>query len=118
MSTVLNSINAKALRDPRLTPHPDRAIGGTKKISTFLNRRGDALAIDLSSGAKNGMFMAARLAPNSVLPAIGRVPYVEDKSRNSNINVRELKGIALTRFEPSSYGQAQDVLEFFANLGA
>lgn len=75
MSTIMNSLNAEAMRDPRLETHPDRARGGTKYISIFRNRRGDAIALELSSGSKSGIFVAARLTRNSVLPAIDRVRY-------------------------------------------
>jgi hypothetical protein len=47
MPSINDTINASMLRDPRWTPHPERASGGTKYIATFLNRRGDAIALDL-----------------------------------------------------------------------
>nr|WP_314260733.1 hypothetical protein [uncultured Devosia sp.] len=116
ISKIMESLNASALRDERLTPHPSRRAGGTKYISIFINKRGDAMAIDLSSGSKNAIFMPAVLAPTHVLPAIERISYAMDKSKNSNVNVPELDDRALTRFHCSGLGQARDVLNYFANL--
>lgn len=116
ISKIMEALNASALRVDRLTPHPSRRAGGTKYISIFLNGRGDAMAIDLSSGSKNAIFMPAVLAPARVLPAIERISYAMDKSKNSNVNVPELDDRALTRFHCSGLGHARDVLNYFANL--
>ncbi|QQR39009.1 hypothetical protein [Devosia rhizoryzae] len=116
MSTINKSLNADMLRDPRWQPHPERAAGGTKYISTFHNRRGDAIALDLGSGGKNAVWVAAHLAPGSLIPAIERELYPADKPRNSNLNVTELKGKALMRLFPTSLSQARQLVEHFAQL--
>ncbi|SEP82538.1 hypothetical protein SAMN05428969_1075 [Devosia sp. YR412] len=116
ISKIIQSLNNSALHDKRLTPHPSRTVGGTQYISIFLNRRGDAMALDLSSGSNNAIFMPFAIAPARVLPAIDRTLYAADKSRNSNVNVPELQDRALTRFHCSGLGQARDVMNYFAEL--
>lgn len=116
MPSINDTINASMLRDPRWTPHPERAAGGTKYIATYLNRRGDAIALDLGSGGKNAIWVAARLAPGTLAPAIDRELYPADKPRNSNLNVRELKGKALMRLLPTSKSQSLELVEHFAEL--
>ncbi len=116
MPTINESLNASMMRDPRWTPHPDRATGGTKYIATYLNRRGDAVALDLGSGGKNAIWTVARLVPGSLAPAIDRELYPADRPRNSNLNVPELKGKPLMRLFPTSKSQSLELLEHFAEL--
>jgi hypothetical protein len=116
MPTINESLNASMLRDPRWTPHPDRAAGGTKYISTFRNRRGDTIALDLGSGGKNAIWAPARLVPGILAPAIDRELYPADRPRNSNLNVPELKGKPLMRLFPKSLGDARELMEHFADL--
>lgn len=116
MPTINESLNASMLRDPRWTPHPDRATGGTKYIATYLNRRGDVIALDLGSGGKNAIWTLARLVPGSLAPAIDRELYPADRPRNSNLNVPELKGKPLMRLFPTSRTQSLELLEHFADL--
>lgn len=116
MPTINDAINAGMLRDPRWRTHPERAAGGTKYISTFLNRRGDAIAIDLSSGDENAIWTLARLVPETLLPAIRREPYPASKGRNSNLNVRELKGKPLVRLFPATREEALQIVDHFAGL--
>jgi len=115
MASAIESLNAQMLRDERFTVHPDRE-GGTKKIATYLNRNGDAIALDLSSGSVMGIWVSSHLVTQRVLSAIRRVLYIQGEGRNSNINVPELKSRVLTRFEPSSLSQAREVIDYFAAI--
>ena len=114
MPTINESLNAAMLRDPRWKAHPARPAGGTKYISTFLNGRGDAIALDLGSGSKNAIWAPARLVPAILAPAVDREFYAADRPRNSNLNVPELKGKPLMRLYPKTMTEAQDLLEHFA----
>ena len=116
MPTINDSLNATMLRDPRWTPHAERAAGGTKYISTFRNRRGDVIALDLGSGGKNAIWAPARLVPGILAPAIDREFYPADRPRNSNLNVPELMGKPLMRLFPTSRSQSLELLEHFAEL--
>lgn len=116
MPSINDTINAAMLRDPRWAAHPERAAGGTKYIATFLNRRGDAIALDLGSGGKNAIWVPARLAPGTLAPAIDRELYPAEKPRNSNLNVSQLKGKALMRFFPASLSEARQLVDHFAEL--
>ena len=115
MPTINDIINAGMQRDPRWTPHPDQP-NGTKKIATYRNRRGDVIAIDLSSGDENAIWTLARLVPETLLPAIRREPYPMSRSRNSNLSVRELKGKPLVRLYPATREDAHQLVEHFAEL--
>lgn len=116
MPSINDTINANMLRDPRWTAHPERAAGGTKYIATFLNRRGDAIALDLGSGGKNAIWALARLVPGTLAPAIDRELYPADRARNSNLNVRELKGKPLMRLFPTNLTEARQLVDHFAEL--
>lgn len=114
MPNIIESLNASMLRDPRWTPHQDRRAGGTKYISTFVNGRGDVIALDLGSGGKCAIWALARLSPGTLAPAVDRELYPSDRPRNSNLNVPELKGKPLMRFYPRSRTEAQQLVDHFA----
>ena len=70
MPSVMESLNNAALRDERIKPHPARRIGGTKKISIFVNDKGDALALDLTSGKTSGIWVSAHIVLPGALGAV------------------------------------------------
>jgi hypothetical protein len=106
MDSFMDALNSILMRDRRWRPHPDQPRG-TKKIATYLNRRGDAIAIDLSSGGENAIWTLARLVPETLLPQIRREPYAAERERNSNLSVSQFKGKALMRLYPSSLPEAR-----------
>ena len=79
MPNIIESLNASMLRDPRWTPHQDRRAGGTKYISTFVNRRGDVIALDLGSGGKCAIWAQAQLSPSTLAPAVDRELYPSNR---------------------------------------
>jgi hypothetical protein len=111
MDSFMDALNSALMRDRRWRPHPDQRPGGTNKIATYLNSRGDAIAIDLSSGGENAVWTLARLVPDTMLPEIRREPYVPEKGRNSNLSVSQLKGKALVRLYPSSLPEARLLID-------
>lgn len=113
MDHFMEALNSALMRDHRWRPHPDQRTGGTKKIATYLNSRGDAIAIDLSSGSENAIWTLARLAPDTLMPEIRRAPYAVDKSRNSNL-VHQMKGRPLVRFFLESLPQARLLIDHLA----
>ncbi|SMQ85909.1 hypothetical protein SAMN06295905_3204 [Devosia lucknowensis] len=115
MPGIIESLNEAMLRDPRWRPHQDRRAGGTKYISTFVNSRGDVIALDLGSGGKSAIWALARLSPGSLMPSVDREFYPADRPRNSNLSVPELKGKPLTRFYPTSRSEAQQLVDHFAS---
>lgn len=115
MTNFLDVLNRNMLNDRNWKPHPERRTGGTNYISTFLNGRGDAVALDLGSGSENAIWTLARLMPGTLLPEIRRAPYVAAKGRNSNLNVHQLKGKPLVRLFPESLAQARLLIEQLAN---
>ena len=114
MDSFMGALNSALMRDRRWRPHPDQRVGGTNKIATYLNGRGDPVAIDLSSGGENAIWTLARLAPDTLLPEIRREPYVPEKGRNSNLSVSQLKGKALVCLFPASLPQARLLVDQLA----
>jgi len=113
MPNIIESLNASMLRDRRWRSHPNQRTGGTNKMANYLNSRGDPIALDLSSGEENAIWTLARLAPETLMPGTRREPYSATKGRNSNL-VREFKGKPLMRFYPSTYTEAQQLIDQLA----
>ena len=113
MTNFLDILERKLLRGGKWRAHGER-LKGTKKISTMLNVRGDAVALDLSSGSENAIWALARLVPDTLMPEVRRESYSADRSRNSNINVHQLKGRPLVRLYPDELEQAERLMDHLA----
>jgi hypothetical protein len=113
MTHFLDVLKRKLLREGKWREHGER-LNGTQKISTLLNGRGDAVALDLSSGSENAIWALARLVPDTLMPEVRREPYTGQRGRNSNVNVHQLKGKPLVRLYPDGLEQAERLMDHLA----
>jgi hypothetical protein len=111
-------IQAEMDHDPRLLQHPDRRIGGTKKVVIYNTTNGRTLALDKTSNGKQPIWTRASDVGHGCFPHIVGEAYQAERGRNSNLNVPELKGLALSRFYPQTLDEAKTIIDFVRDRAA
>lgn len=106
-NATLAALHEALCRHPRL-----RHISDTKYIASFLTTEGHALALDLSAGREQPIWVEAHRVPRGALAEMEQVGYGPERGRNSNLH--KLPGFrdgALIRFKPKTVADGLRIVD-------
>ncbi|CAH2399741.1 hypothetical protein [Mesorhizobium escarrei] len=70
------------------------------------------MALDKTSKSKQPIWTRAADVDHDCFSHIAGEAYPAERGRNSNLNVPELKGLALSRFFPQTLDEAKTIIDF------